>query len=92
MLNLDLIEAGEVGKLQLSELKDIRAEAYENARPYKERVKLFHDKHILRKEFTLGMKELLYDYKLYLFREIEVSMEGFIYCFHKFFPMVQLKS
>jgi len=31
MLNYDLNEAGEVRKLQLSELDEIRAEAYESA-------------------------------------------------------------
>ena len=67
MLNLDLTEAGEVRKLQLSELDEIRAEAYETARSYKERAKLFHDRHILRKEFTPGMKVLLYDSRLRLF-------------------------
>jgi len=45
----------------------IRLEAYESIRSYKERAKLFHDKHILRKEFTPGMKVHLYDSKLYLF-------------------------
>ena len=67
MLNYDLTEAGEERRLQLSELEEIRAEAYESARSYKERTKLFHDKHILRKEFTLVMKVLLYDSKLHLF-------------------------
>jgi len=67
MLNFDLTEAGEVRKLQLSELDEIRAEAYENARSYKERAKLFHDRHILRKDFTPGMKVLLYDSRLHLF-------------------------
>ena len=60
MLNFDLTEAREVRKLQLSELDEIRDEIYENARSYKERDKLFHDRHILRKEFTPGMKGLLY--------------------------------
>ena len=67
MLNFDLTEAGEVRKLQLSELDEIRAEAYENARSYKERAKDFHNRHILTKEFTLGMKVLLYDSRLHLF-------------------------
>ena len=62
-----MTEPGEERRLQLSKLDEIRAEAYESARSYKERVKLFHDKHILRKEFALGMKVLLYDSKLYLF-------------------------
>jgi len=67
MLNYDLTEVGEERRLQLSELEEIRAEAYESARSYKERAKLFHDKHILRKEFALEMKVLLYDSKLQLF-------------------------
>ena len=67
MLNYDFTEAGEERRLQLSELEEIRAEAYESARSYKERANLFHDKHILRKEFSPGVKVLLYDSKLHLF-------------------------
>jgi len=53
-LNLDLEEAGVERKLQLSELEEIRAETYENSRIHKERAKMFHDRHIHRKEFFLG--------------------------------------
>ena len=66
-LNYDLTKAGEERRLQLNELDEIRAEAYESARSYKERAKLFHDRRILRKEFALGMKVLLYDSRLHLF-------------------------
>ena len=66
-LNYDLTEAGEERRLQLNELDEIRAEAYESARSYKERAKLFHDRRILRKEFAPGMKVLLYDSRLHLF-------------------------
>jgi len=66
-LNYDLIEACEERRLQLSELDKIRAEAYECARSYKERVKLFHDPHIFKEEFSPGMKVLLYDSRLHLF-------------------------
>jgi len=52
MLNCDLTEANEERRLQQSELKEIRAKAYDSARSFKERAKLFHDKHILRKEFA----------------------------------------
>jgi len=69
LLNYDLIEASEERWLQLSVLDEIRDEAHESARSYKERVKLFHDKHILRKEFAPGMKVALYDSKLHLFPE-----------------------
>jgi len=51
-LNYDFTEAGEERRLQLNELDETRAEAYKNARSYKENAKLFHDKHILRTEFA----------------------------------------
>ena len=66
-LNYDLTEVGEERRLQLSELDDIRVEAYESARLYKERAKLFHNQHIFRKEFSPGMKVLMYDSRLNLF-------------------------
>jgi len=67
MLNFDLTEADDVRQLQAGELEEIRAEAYESARSYKDRAKLFHDRHILRKEYTPGMKVLLHDSRLCLF-------------------------
>ncbi|PKA47723.1 hypothetical protein AXF42_Ash014500 [Apostasia shenzhenica] len=54
-------------KLQLNELEELRLEAYMNSKIYKERTKIFHDKHILRKEFKEGEKVLLYDSRLHLF-------------------------
>ena len=55
--------------LQLIKLKKIGVKAYDSARPYKERVKLFYGRRIRTKQFTLGMKALLYDSKLYLFQK-----------------------
>ncbi|XP_048432059.1 uncharacterized protein LOC125473373, partial [Pyrus x bretschneideri] len=49
--NLDYKDAGMARKLQLNELEELRNEAYENAKIYKERIKLYHDKAITRKEF-----------------------------------------
>ena len=66
-LNLNLPVAGSHRKLQLSELKEIRNDAYENAKIYKERTKAFHDKSILRKTFSRGQKVLLYNSRLHLF-------------------------
>ena len=66
-LSYDLIEVGEERRRQLSELDEIRAEAYESARPYKDRVKLVHDRHIFREEFSSRIKVLLYDSRLHLF-------------------------
>ncbi|XP_031283268.1 uncharacterized protein LOC116141936 [Pistacia vera] len=60
-------ENGENRKLQLQELKEIRNDAYENARIYKEKTKAFHDKMISRKEIKVGQKVLLNHSRLWLF-------------------------
>ena len=66
-LNFDLTKAGDLRKLQISELEELRNEAYENAKITKDRVKIFHDKHIIRKTFVPGQKVLLYNSRLHLF-------------------------
>nr|XP_028961481.1 LOW QUALITY PROTEIN: uncharacterized protein LOC103409283 [Malus domestica] len=58
-LNFSYDSAGEQRKLQLNELQEIRRDAYESSRIYKERTKAFHDSQILRKEFQPGQKVLL---------------------------------
>ena len=68
-LNMDLDEAGQHRKLQIDELEEIRNEAYDNAKIYKERTKMFHDQAILRKSFSSGQKVLLYNSRLHLFPE-----------------------
>ena len=60
-------ESGEHRKLQLQELEEIHNDAYESARIYKEKAKVFHDKMISRKEFKVGQKVLLYHSWLRLF-------------------------
>ncbi|XP_044500244.1 uncharacterized protein LOC123221460 [Mangifera indica] len=60
-------ESGEHRKLQLQELEEIRNDAYENARIYKEKTKAFHDKMISRKKFKVDQKVLLYPSRLRLF-------------------------
>ena len=62
--NFSVDEAGIERKLQLSELDEIRIEAYENSKFYKERTKKFHDSMIARKEFLVGQKVLLYNSRL----------------------------
>ena len=54
--NMKMDESGEHRKLQLQELEEIHNEAYESARIYKEKTKVFHDKMISRKEFKVGQK------------------------------------
>ena len=66
-LNLDLETTGAEKKLELSELEEIRAKAYENSRMHKERAKLFHDRHIHKKESFPGQKVLLHDSRIHLF-------------------------
>ncbi|XP_026452816.1 uncharacterized protein LOC113353428, partial [Papaver somniferum] len=66
-MNFSLDEAGILRKLQLNELEELRNEAYDSAKLYKQKMKMFHDKRILRKSFTPGQKVLLYDSRLHLF-------------------------
>ncbi|XP_037495686.1 uncharacterized protein LOC119370843 [Jatropha curcas] len=64
--NFELDAAGVERKLQLQELEEIRLDAYENSKIYKEKTKAFHDKLILNKEFVVGQKVLLYNSRLKL--------------------------
>ena len=64
--NLDLDQAGMERKLQWQELEEIRLEAYESSKLYKEKSKAFHDKMILRKTFEIGQKVLLSNSRLKL--------------------------
>ena len=65
--NFDIQQAGSKRILQLAELEEIKNDAYENAKIYKQQMKFFHDKHILRKSFTPSQKVLLYNSRLHLF-------------------------
>ena len=65
--NFDLKEASELRKFQMSELEELRNKAYISTRNYKERMKLFHDKKIVRKIFEPNQTVLLYDSKLHTF-------------------------
>ena len=53
----------------MQELEEIRNDAYENARIYKEKTKSLHDRMITRKEFNVGDKVLLYHLRLKFFLE-----------------------
>ena len=65
--NMKMDEAGEHRKLQLQELEELRNNAYESSRIYKEKTKFFHDQTISRKQFSIGQKVLLYHSRLKLF-------------------------
>ena len=64
---MDCKVAREKRLLQLSKLDEFRNEAYENTRIYKEKTKAWHNKHIMRKEFDLGQRILLFNSRLKLF-------------------------
>jgi hypothetical protein len=81
-LNRDFKLAGKKRLLDLSSLDEWRNEAYENARLFKEKVKQWHDKRILKREFHVGEKVLLYRSRLrFFFRKITLKMGRTIcYC------------
>ncbi|MCI23086.1 hypothetical protein A2U01_0044264 [Trifolium medium] len=53
--------------MKLQELDEMRFHAYESSKLYKERVKSYHDKRIVNREFHQGQKVLLFNSKLKLF-------------------------
>ncbi|XP_056845060.1 uncharacterized protein LOC130496730 [Raphanus sativus] len=67
LLNFDIKSAKEKRLFQLHELDEIRMDAFENSRIYKEKTKAFHDKSILKREFKEGDQVLLYNSRLKLF-------------------------
>ena len=51
----------------MNELDELRCESYESLRIYKEKVKIFHDKNIVRKTFEPHQKVLLHSSRLHIF-------------------------
>ena len=66
-LNCDFQTAKEKILLQMNELEELRNEAYDNAKIYKEKTKRWHDQKILRREFKAREQVLLYNSRLKLF-------------------------
>ena len=66
-LNFDFKAAKEERLLQLNELEELRNEAYDSARIYKDKTKKWHDQRILRKEFKAEDQVLLFNSRLRLF-------------------------
>ncbi|XP_052736574.1 uncharacterized protein LOC128197812 [Vigna angularis] len=60
-LNFDSTLSAEKRKLQLQELEEMRLTAYDNSKNYKEKVKLYHDKKLLKREFQPGQQVLLFN-------------------------------
>ena len=51
----------------MNELDELRRESYESSRIYEERLKLFHDKNIVKKTFEPHQKVMLYISRLHIF-------------------------
>ena len=66
-LNCYFQAAKEKRLLQMNELEELRNEAYDNARIYKDKTKKWHDQKIMRKVFRVGELVLLYNSRLKLF-------------------------
>ncbi|XP_075103641.1 uncharacterized protein LOC142178215 [Nicotiana tabacum] len=66
-LNLDIDTAGTSRVTELHVLEEFRFHAFENARLYKEKMKMIHYKHILDQNFKPGDLVLLYNSRLRLF-------------------------
>ena len=66
-MNFDFKAAKEKRLLQLNELEELKNEAYDNARIYKDKTKKCHDQKIMRIEFRVGELVLLYNSRLKLF-------------------------
>jgi hypothetical protein len=66
-LNFNFLKAVSQRKLQLTELEELRNDAYDCLRKYKENMKRVHDQSILRRSFEPGQKVLLYNSQLHLF-------------------------
>jgi len=90
--NMDFDRAGEKRKLQLQQLEELRLEAYENSKFYKEKTKQYHDKMIARKEFSIGQKVLLFNSHLKLMPCSFVLGGLVLSLLLMFFHMVLLKS
>ncbi|XP_023634279.1 uncharacterized protein LOC111829418 [Capsella rubella] len=67
LLNLDIDAAQAKRVLDIHELEEIRLDAFESSKIYKERTKAFHDKMIVVKELKAGDHVLLFNSRLMLF-------------------------
>jgi len=66
-LSFDSKASAKQRKIQLNELEEMRLNAYQSSRLYKERVKAYHDKKILKRSFEPGQLVLLFNSRLRLF-------------------------
>jgi len=66
-LNFDEKASREQRKIQLLELEEMRLTTYESSKIYKERVKAYHDKKLLKRDLKPGQQVLLFNSRFKLF-------------------------
>ena len=66
-LNFDETTSREQRRLQLLELEEMRLTTYESSKLYKDKVKKYHDKKLLKKDLQPGQQVLLFNSRLRLF-------------------------
>ncbi|XP_074315670.1 uncharacterized protein LOC141651876 [Silene latifolia] len=66
-MNFDFDAAGEIRFLQMNELEELRLEAYESSKIYKDQTKKWHDGKIMKKEIGVGDLVLLFNSKIKVF-------------------------
>ncbi|PNX59327.1 hypothetical protein L195_g051361 [Trifolium pratense] len=66
-LNFDENQAKEKRQVQMQQLEEMRCQAYESSQLYKEKVKRYHDKRLVNKDFRPGQMVLLFNSRLKLF-------------------------
>lgn len=67
LLNFDSTNASEKRKLQVHELEELRCQVYESPKFNKEKVKKYHDKKLVKRNFRSGQHVLLFNSRLTLF-------------------------
>jgi len=76
-LNFDEATSREQRRLQLLELEEMRLTAYQSSKLYKERVKKYHDKKLLKKDFQPGQQVFLFNSRFKLFpRKLKSKWSG----------------
>ncbi|XP_074313848.1 uncharacterized protein LOC141649046 [Silene latifolia] len=66
-MNFDFDAAGEVRFLQMNELEELRLEAYERSKIYKDQTKKWHDAKIIKKDIDVEDLVLLFNSKVKVF-------------------------
>ena len=77
LLNMNLEMAEKKRMLQVNELDELRKNAYDSSRIYKEKTKAWHDKHLMHNELKPGQQVLLFNSRLKLFpRKLKSRWSG----------------